>query len=126
MKEKIDREIKRRLKDGRLSCRDAFSISEELNVTPAEIGEAADEMDIRLSECRLGLFGYMPEKKIVAAKEPSDEKIREAIYERLESGMLSCERAWEIAGIFKTPKIEISNACQGLGIKIIHCQLGAF
>jgi len=48
---------------GTLSCAAAFQLSADLEKPPAEIGKAADLLDIRLVKCQLGLFGYAPERR---------------------------------------------------------------
>ncbi|OQX03061.1 MAG: hypothetical protein BWK80_56535 [Desulfobacteraceae bacterium IS3] len=73
----------------------------------------------------MGLFGYSPDKKIVKAEEPAPE-IREAILSASEDGRISCNTAWDIAARFNIPKITVSNACEGMKIRIKPCQLGAF
>jgi hypothetical protein len=41
---------------GRLSCRKALELAESLGVTPAEVGEAADQLRIKIAACQLGCF----------------------------------------------------------------------
>lgn len=55
--EKLAEEIKRRAADGRLPCAVAFEIAEELDVPIAVVGQAANELDIRIVNCQLGCFG---------------------------------------------------------------------
>ncbi|MEX1326609.1 MAG: hypothetical protein AB1Z29_07405, partial [Desulfobacterales bacterium] len=89
-------------------------------------GRGIDLMDIRLVKCRLGLFGYRPEKKAVEPKAPRSRELEEAIRAALIENKLSCHAAWEIAHMFQIPKMDVSAACEALGIKIKPCQLGAF
>jgi hypothetical protein len=113
-------------REGELSCAVAFKLASELGRTPADIGEAADLLDIRLVKCQLGLFGYSPAKKIVQAAPATDPSMETAIREKLENGRLTCRRAWEIAVAFQVPKLAVSAACEAMQIKIKPCQLGAF
>lgn len=128
--EKDDARIRERMgeraSDGRLPCAVAFALAEELGVSPAVIGEYADEMEIRLVKCQLGLFGYEPEKKIVKPRQPVPDELRAAVMERLEDGCLSCSRAFDAAGQLGVRKMDVSGTCEALGIKIKPCQLGAF
>ncbi|MCF8095903.1 MAG: hypothetical protein K9J79_11145 [Desulfobacteraceae bacterium] len=112
--------------DGKLPCAEAFVLAEELGISPAAVGECADEMEIRLVKCQLGLFGYEPEKKIVRPLEPVPDELRAAITDRLADGCLSCQEAFAVASQLKVRKMEVSGACDALDIKIIPCQLGAF
>lgn len=109
-----------------LPCAVAFKIVDELKTTPAEVGKAVDLLDFRLVKCQLGLFGYMPDKKIVKAKFPEDPELEKAIRTVLSDEKLACRDAWDIARQFQIPKMAVSNACEALGIKIKPCQLGAF
>jgi len=52
--------------------------------------------------------------------------LERAIREAVTDGRLSCDASWKIAKEFKMAKIRVSAACEKLGIKISHCQLGAF
>jgi hypothetical protein len=112
--------------DGRLPCAVAFKVATDLQKPPAEIGEAADRLTIRLVKCQLGLFGYSPEKKIVKAVSSVKPELENAIRQELVEGRLACQKAWELAEAFQKPRMAISAVCEALGIKIKPCQLGAF
>jgi len=120
-----DKVIKKAAK-GNLPCAVAFKIAAELGVSPAEIGKTVDLLDLRLSKCQLGLFGYQPAKKAVKARVPENLAMEGTIRNALEDGKLACREAWDIADRFKLPKMAVSGACEYLGIKIKPCQLGAF
>jgi len=111
---------------GDLPCAVAFKIATELGVSPAEIGKTVDLLDLRLSKCQLGLFGYQPAKKVVKARAPENPEMEGAIRNALDDGKLTCRGAWDIADRFKVPKMAVSGACESLGLKIKPCQLGAF
>lgn len=111
---------------GELACAVAFKIAGKLGVTPADIGKTVDLLNLKLSKCQLGLFGYKPDKKKVKAKAPENRQMEEAIRNSLTDGKLACADAWEIANRFKATKMGVSGACESLGIKIKPCQLGAF
>lgn len=56
MNEKLKTALERMVRDGRLTCKAAREVAEELGVEPVEIGRAADEMGIRIKDCELGCF----------------------------------------------------------------------
>ncbi|MFH1703597.1 MAG: hypothetical protein ABIB41_09250 [Nitrospirota bacterium] len=56
MKDKITEEIKKRATGGKLPCAIARKIAEELGVSYKEIGEAADNLHIKITTCQLGCF----------------------------------------------------------------------
>ena len=113
-------------KDGKLSCAEAFAVSHRMKVTPAEVGECADALKIKLVRCQLGLFGYYPEKRIVRPAIEVAAELRVAITGALIDGRLPCASAWSIAEKFHTGKMDVSSACEAMAIKIKPCQLGAF
>ncbi|MCJ7809683.1 MAG: hypothetical protein MUP26_05395, partial [Desulfobulbaceae bacterium] len=107
-------------------CAAVHKIAKNLNVTPDEVGKTADLLEVRLSKCQLGLFGYSPQKCIVKAADEVSGNLREKIQASLSDNRLPCSVAWDIARAFALRKMEVSSACEKLGIKISHCQLGAF
>ena len=126
LSERIKDQIDRRAKNNTLPCALAFKITDELNVSAAEVGKTADLLEIMLVKCQLGLFGYSPEKKIVKPQTPENQNLESIIRDSLVDGKLSCERAWEISRSLDVPKMTVSAVCEHLKIKIAPCQLGAF
>jgi hypothetical protein len=123
---RIERALSQKSTNQRLSCAEAFNIAAELSVSPQLIGQALDRMDHRITHCQLGLFGYLPDKKIVIPEKNVDPGLKAAIEKIAENGRISCTMAWSIADQLQIPKISVSNACEGMGIRIKPCQLGAF
>lgn len=56
MKEKIQEEIKKRAKDNRLPCAVARKIALDLSVSYKEVGKAANELRVKITNCELGCF----------------------------------------------------------------------
>lgn len=56
MEEKVKEELLKRAADGRIGCCEARSIAEKIGVTYAEVGRAADELKIKITDCELGCF----------------------------------------------------------------------
>ena len=52
----LEEEVKVSLVDGRLPCAVAFKIAKKLKVTPKQVGEAANNLDIKIASCQLGCF----------------------------------------------------------------------
>jgi len=126
MNEKIAAAIERRAKNGELRCAEAFRIAEELGVAPLAVGQTANELDVRLARCQLGLFGHGPQKSITEAAEEIPPDLEQAIREGLILGRLPCAVAWAIATRFGMPKLHVANAAEGLDVRLAQCQLGAF
>ncbi len=49
--------VRERAVDGRLACTAALALAEELDVSPALVGQAANDLGIRIAACQLGCFG---------------------------------------------------------------------
>jgi hypothetical protein len=122
----IKNELLKRTHKNEVPCAVAFEIAKALQVSPVAVGMTADLMNCRLVKCQLGLFGYQPKKKIVTPQHTVTEDVRNAISEALVQGRLSCKSAWDIATRFNVHKMKVSGACEAMGVKIKHCQLGAF
>ncbi len=123
--------IQNSLTDGQLPCVTAFLIAQRFAATPLAVGEEADRLKVRLSCCQMGLFGWgsKAEGKHRRVKPMADvppamaAEIRKAVDA---DGKLSCAEAWRIANDLTVSKQTISDAAEGLGVRIVQCQLGAF
>ena len=122
----IARAVQRKVLNGQVTCADAESVAGDLLKPLPEVGVVLDILDMALTSCQLGLFGYAPQKSIVEPAKFVRQEIESAINARLINGRLSCAAAWEIAAALGVPKIKVSAACEALKIKIKPCQLGAF
>jgi hypothetical protein len=122
----IKAEIEKKAKDGKVACAVAFQIADTLGISPAEVGQTLDLLELKLNKCQLGLFGYQPDKRAVKPKKPENPQLEDAVRNALVDGKLACRDAWRIARRFNVPKMTVSGTCEALGIKIKPCQLGAF
>ena len=61
--EKLAAEMRRRAPDRLLPCAVAFEIADALDVPIGQVGEAANELGIRIVDCQLGCFGRGGKKK---------------------------------------------------------------
>jgi hypothetical protein len=123
--------IRERLQDEKLPCAAAFKIAEAQEVTPLEVGKTADVLDIHLTRCQLGLFGYPGHTKGWEtpnfASLDAPEGLEEAIRERVDNeGNVGCAALWELSAAFEIPRLYIGWFTDQLGIPISPCQLGAF
>ena len=55
-----------------------------------------------------------------------DDALAAAIRARLRDGRLSCAAAFAIAEELGVSRSEVGRAADALGIRLSHCQLGAF
>lgn len=56
MTKELEEKIKASLANGRLPCAVAFKIAKQLNVSTKEIGEACNQLGVKISSCQLGCF----------------------------------------------------------------------
>ncbi len=55
-KDKLVERLKEIAPQGRISCEAARKLAEELDISPREVGQACDEVNIRICACELGCF----------------------------------------------------------------------
>jgi hypothetical protein len=130
MDERLYQAMVDRLRDGKLSCTEAFAIAKNLGVDPLKVGLAANEADIHISHCQLGLFGYGPKTegkhKIVNPMDNVPEHL--AAHLRAEAGPdgITCAAVWRVAADLGYKRIVASSAVEAMGIRVSSCQLGCF
>ena len=54
----LESDIRKHLIDGKLPCVLAHRMAANHKISPLDVGAAADRLDLRISCCQLGLFGY--------------------------------------------------------------------
>jgi hypothetical protein len=121
--------IRQKSSAGKLACATGEKISKELNVSIAEVGIAADLLEMKIKECQLGLFGWGKKpshgKDIQAADSVSVET-KSALEKAAVNGMVTCAALWAIADQLGVKRKVVSTACETLRLKIRSCQLGTF
>ena len=56
MSKALEEEIRSSLVNGKLPCAEAFRIAKQVTVAPKEVGDAANDLKIKISSCQLGCF----------------------------------------------------------------------
>jgi hypothetical protein len=130
MDERLRQAVVKRVEQGKLPCHQAHAIAGELGIEPLEVGLAADEAGVRISHCQLGLFGYGSKAdgthKIVRPMEQVPPTIEIALRGEADAEGLPCAAMWGIADRLGYDRLEVSNAAEGLALRVSHCQLGCF
>ncbi len=54
--EKMQQAIRETAVDGRISCKQALDIAEKLGVSPSKVGQALNDLKIKIKGCQLGCF----------------------------------------------------------------------
>jgi hypothetical protein len=128
---RIDKEIAEAIavkeKEGRVTCVAAHVIAKKLGRSPLEVGMNIDLLEKRIRRCQLGLFGYgKRKKKMVKPAAMVTDKLQQAIREASEDSRITCKDAWDLAKQMSLTKMEMSSACEAMGVRVKKCQLGAF
>lgn len=130
MDERLRQAIHERLEDGALSCGQAHAIAGALDIEPLTVGLAANEAEIRISRCQLGLFGYGPKAegkhKIVHAMDEVPERLAARLRSAAEGEGITCTAIWRIADELGFKRLEASSAVEAMGLRVSRCQLGCF
>ncbi len=127
---KIVKALKEKAVSGRISCAAVHAIAASFQLSPSVVGIQADLLELRLTRCILGLFGYEREKqgtrKNLDQNVTISPQLETAIVQRAKDNRLSCRDCWDIAKNLNTRRLHVSSACEKMGVKIKPCQLGAF
>jgi len=126
MNDHVAKAVREKAKDRELTCAQAFDIAKKMEVTPEEVGFTVDRLEIAISRCQLGLFGYSPISRIIKSAETVSKELENAIRASSIDNRLPCAAAWDIARTFRIARIKVCSACESMKIKITRCQLGAF
>lgn len=54
--DQVKEKILEKAKDGRLACKTALALAEELGVPPLKVGDLATRTNIKIVACQLGCF----------------------------------------------------------------------
>lgn len=52
----IETKMKEATVKGKLPCASAFQLAKEFNLTPKQVGDMANKLNIRIASCQLGCF----------------------------------------------------------------------
>jgi hypothetical protein len=52
----LEKEMRASLVNGKLPCAVAFQIARKLKVSPRQVGDTANRLNIKISSCQLGCF----------------------------------------------------------------------
>jgi len=116
--------IKTSLADGYLPCALAFEIAKKLKVVPLTVGNAADELGIRITECQIDCFKV--NKKVHDSTKAVKPEITMAVESENNKSPLTCAAAFGLAKRLKISPLEVANAANAAHVKFHNCQLGCF
>ncbi len=118
--------IKAKTRDGSLPCGVAFNIAKNAGVSKIAVGELADRLGIRISNCQISCFKY--DKIIHETFE--DAKVNEDILSRLlalkNNDNLTCLNVHDLARELNFTPMAVADVANARNLKIHDCQLGCF
>lgn len=130
MDERLRQALQHHLEDGKLPCSQAHAIARRLDMEPLIVGFAASELDIRISRCQLGLFGFGPKSegkhKIVHPMDEVPERLAARLRASASKHGITCTAVWNVADDLGYQRLEASSAVEAMGLKVTRCQLGCF
>ena len=104
----------------------AWRIAKESNIPKIVLGEIADRLGIRITNCQIGCF----EVDKVIHDNPTlkdvDDKIVTILEALDENGGLSCARVFELAQELKLTPMAIADIANLRNWRVRDCQLGCF
>lgn len=122
--------IRERMHDGSMPCTAAHTTAWEMDVAPQKVGELLDQMEVPVTMCQLGLFGYglkaEGKSKLLRPMSRLDSEIEARLRAREHDGRISCRAVWDIAGELDVERLVVGNTADALGLRITPCQLGCF
>lgn len=106
--------------EGKLSCLKAFKVARLIGVKPKEMDEITKSMNIKITNCELGVFG-----KINFLDR--DENIYNKLSENFNKNKkIDCEVAWYTARDKGNSLRKVGSTINKSDIQVTHCQLGCF
>lgn len=106
--------------NGELSCIKAFKVAKLIGMKPKDMAEVARTMNIKITNCELGVFGKL-----------KFTQMNEDIYNTLskdshDSKKVECEIAWKLAQEKGKTIKKVGSSIRNSDLKVTHCQLGIF
>ena len=109
-----------------ITCAAAHKAAQSLGVTPEQIGVQIDLLELRITECQLGLFGYAGTKKKLDPDIQIEKDLDRELDGRVIHKRISCSDCWDIAAAHKVKRLDIGSACEKKKVRVKPCQLGTF
>ncbi|MFH1032012.1 MAG: hypothetical protein V1767_05580 [Chloroflexota bacterium] len=122
----LEEMVKATLKGGYLSCPTAWRIAKEAKVSKIAVGQTADKLGVRVTDCQLGCFKV---DKIIhdkIAPKKIDDSINATLATMEKNNNLTCEKVFELALRLKIKPMVIADIANFRNMKIQCCQLGCF
>ncbi|MBI2860253.1 MAG: hypothetical protein HYX91_01945 [Chloroflexi bacterium] len=114
------------LVDNQLPCATAFDIAREMKASLRQVGDAANELKVRLVSCQLGCFQVKKSTHDDLQGAAPDQELAAKIKASLIEGHLPCAVAMKLASETGVTPRKIGDTATLEKIRIAKCQLGCF
>ena len=126
MQQFLVEQLKASAPGGRIACAAAWEFARKHRVGRKTVGQAADELEMRIVECPLGCFGAnKATHEELAGKQPQ-EPVRSEVLASLTEGRLPCVVAHGLARRLSVTPRAVGDTATLLSVRISRCQLGCF
>jgi hypothetical protein len=123
---KLEERIKASLASGYLPCPVAWLIAEDSGVSRIAVGEAADRLGVRITDCRLGCFSVDKIPFANRIQSHISAGLIEALETYREKKRIDCPEVFALAEKFGLAPLSVSREAAARGLKVLGCQLGCF
>jgi hypothetical protein len=103
---------------GRLPCVKALSLARELKIDPKSMVDITDELQVKIGECELGVFGDRPLGDV------DNELYSKILTFSDENKKVECPKLWEEAK--NSTMQNVRSTVKQTDIFVTYCQLGCF
>ena len=104
---------------GALSCVKAFKVAKLIGMEPKNIAQIAKDMNIKITNCELGVFGKLEFNDM-------NEDIYDILKKRSNNSKIECEVAWKIAQEKGQAINQVGSTIKNSNLKVSKCQIGCF
>lgn len=122
----LEEAVKAALDNGFLPCATAFGIAKKFKVPLVTMGDAADRLGARITNCQLGCFKVDKTLHDNMNKEAINQRALEAMETSLAEAPLTCLGVFRLAKRIGVRPVEVADAANWRHVKIHDCQLGCW
>jgi hypothetical protein len=126
MEESVKQELKALAKGKGIPCQEAWDFATSRKMTRQAVGNAMDELEIKVLDCQLGCFGSTKATHEELKGKSIAELIRREVAASLEDGRLPCAVAHSIARKLTVTSREVGDTATLMSVKVSQCQIGCF
>ncbi len=105
-------------KDCELSCLKAFKVARLIGVKPIEMAEACESINIKITNCELGVFGKLD------FHDASLQTYHNLTQNYTQDKKMECRIIWDEAQ--KSTLKNVGSTVKHSDIEVTNCQLGCF